>query len=42
VSLGDLLAIGCVVVGATIGCLLLVDLIEHELKLWRRSKEWRP
>ena len=37
-SLGDLLALACVVVGATVGALLLVSLIENEHKVWRRSR----
>ena len=37
-TLGDLIAIVCVVAGAAIGCVLLVELIENELKVWRRSR----
>jgi hypothetical protein len=41
-TLGDLVRIALVVVGVAVGFGLLADLIENELRVWRRSREWRP
>jgi len=42
VTAGDLVRIAFVVVGVAVGFALLADLIENELRVWRRSREWRP
>ena len=36
------LLVALVVLGVAVGFALLADLIENELSVWRRSRDWQP